>query len=481
MLTTLSFLGAALFTVAVLYVLYGLRQGLDALLVANRRIPYQFVGIWMAIAFTWGTTFFFASQLAYQSGLKGVLFFIIGNTGGLVIAMILAMKTHSPSTRYSLAGVMKERYDAKTGMFYALTVIGVQAGYALTLQFIVAAMLLSLVLGVEKQTTILAAASAMIVPVVLGGIRSSAVIDTVKGSMMLVLIIVLAPIAVFIGGVDSVMHGLAGGASKSGQGGFDLAFVLTVGIPLVVSLFSAGPIDQSLFQRFFAVKQGPKGKMIAALILGAVFFSLYMAAAAVLGSMAADPLLGIQVTNPRTAGFATIQKLMPALGMVFIVLVVASVAASGDSALNASSSVWAVDVYRRGRPIPDERVKLVQRAAMVLFIVVAAGVALSGVDMLTLVIAVGVFRSVLFVPVFVGLFTDKARVPEVFSAMIVASVASVVLFGTGKVCESTSCPGLPFFDASWYTFAGSLSGWVIMGVYCALVALKSRRPAVHFA
>lgn len=486
MITSLYFIGVSIFTLALFYVLFRRGGGLDAQLVANRRIPHQYVGIWMAIAFTWGATFFYAGQLAYTAGWLGLLFYLIGNGGGLALALYLAPKIPVPEEKYSIVEVMKERFSSKTGWVYSFGIMGIQAGYALTLQFLAAAALLGFTMHTDPTYTVLAAAAAMIVPVVVGGIRSSAALDLIKGSLMGLLIVVLAPLAIWkAGGFDTVIGGIAGyvapGLTHTAVSPW--VFAITIGIPVIVSLISAGVIDQSMFQRYFSVNR--RGGTMARwpLFAGLVFFVLNILAAGSLGFLAANSSLGIQVDSVRIAGFAAIDALVPAAAVFFIITVIAAFVASGDTALNASSSVWAMDVYKKWwrTDATEGQVMRAQRLAMVVFIIFAAAIALTGVDMLTLTIAVGVFRSALFIPTIVAFVVDKRIIPDVFGGILVAMVVSLVLYGTGKYCGSATgaCPSLPLFAAQWYEFAGALAGWIITAAYCLQVWLKNRTIITH--
>lgn len=487
MITTLYFVGVSIFTLALFYVLFRRGGGLDAQLVANRRIPRQYVGIWMAIAFTWGATFFYAGQLAYTAGWLGLSFYLLGNGGGLALAFFLAPKIPVPEKKYSIVEAMGERFSSKTGWIYSIGVMGIQGGYALTLQFLAAAALLSFTMQADKTYTVLAAAAAMIIPVIIGGIRSSAVLDLIKGSMMTVLIVILAPLAIWkAGGFGAVIGGLAGyvapGLASSGSTSAWL-FAITIGIPLVVSLISAGVIDQSMFQRYFSVNQTGARKLGLPLVAGLAFFTLNILAAASLGFLAANSSLGIHVDSVRIAGFAAMNTLVPTAAIFFTITVIAAFVASGDTALNASSSVWAMDVYKKWwRPDATEKqVILAQRLSMVVFILIAAAIALTGVDMLTLTIAVGVFRSALFIPTIVAFVVDKRIIPDVFGGILVAMAVSLVLYGTGKYCGSAAdtCQSLPLFSAKWYEFSGALSGWIITAVYCLWLWFRNRRVGAY--
>ncbi len=482
MITALYFVGVSVFTLALFYVLFRRSGGLDAQLVANRRIPSQYVGIWMAIAFTWGATFFYAGQLAYTAGWLGLTFYLLGNGGGLALAFYLAPKIPVPEEKYSISEAMKERFSNKTGWVYSIGIVGIQGGYALTLQFLAAAALLSFTMQADKTYTVLAAAAAMIVPVIIGGIRSSVVLDLIKGSMMIVLIAVLAPLAIWkAGGFQAVLEGLGGYVAPglaSSASTSAWVFAITIGIPLVVSLISAGVIDQSLFQRYFSVNERGGRRLGWPLVAGLAFFVFNILAAASLGFLAANPSLGIHVETARIAGFAAIDALVPTAAVFFTITVIAAFVASGDTALNASSSVWAMDVYKKWWRIDatERQVMLVQRLAMIVFILIAAAIALTGVDMLTLTIAVGVFRSALFIPTVVAFVVDKKIIPDVFVGILFAMIVSLVLYGTGKYCGSAAdaCQSLPLFSAKWYEFSGALSGWIITGVYCLRIWLKNR-------
>lgn len=452
-MTTAFFVGIGVLAMLLLWRLFGWRTTLDGQLVANRQVPQELVGVWMAVAFTFGTTLFFSGQLAYEHGWRGLAFYAIGNIGGLLLGMLVAQKIPNPSGKYTLAQFVGERYGEGAGLLYALCLTGMQAFYALTLQFLAAASLFSLIEGASWSATVLVAAAVMLVPVVAGGLRSSAVIDFIKGAMMVTLIVVLTPFVVSkAGGVASIAGGVP-------QGGDFATFARGLGAPLLLSLLCGGPLDQSLYQRYFAVNRQSGHSLWPYLLVGAAFFALNIGAGAVLGFLASNRSLGIVVSHANIAGFATMAHYAPWGAAFFGLMTVAAFAASGDTALNASSSVFAVDIYRkRIRPNASEReVKLVQRASMVVFIAVATYIALQKVDMLWLVVAVGAVRSALVVPVLVAAWDTSSRVKGVLCVALVSMLASATLY-------------------VWqYKLLGSLVGITLTGAYCLWALYKPQK------
>lgn len=517
----LLLLGMAAFVTLVVSVLLRRRgRGIDALLVANRSVWCLVVGGWMALAFVWGTTFFYLGFLPWTQGLIGVITFTIGNTGGLVLNMFLSWRTNRPNERLTYAEVIEEQYDAKTGTLVAAVMAGTPAFYALTFQFIVASKLVSFTWGVDPHTVIFWFAVAMTLPVVVGGLVSAEVEDSISFLMILPLF-VLIPIAVYNAGVPAVVGGFGGHSLKTGADD-SLTFVLATGIGLIVALVSAGAIDQTLYQRFFAtdrsrrrgfigrfmvIRPFSRSDLFVALVLGAIFFVLIHLFVPLLGFIAANPDLHVLKSgeSPLIAAFAALREFLPAAATFFVLVVMVKTVASGDSALNGAGSVFLAELYKkRLRPqlarslsrwgwslssaANDREQKFVLRLTMLLAILGAGSLAWTGINIITFTIFTTIFRAPLCIPIICGSVRGRG-VPGMFWAIVVAMIVTGTLIGPGEVCKadnlnnltpywSHACSLLPFMAAKWYSALGALAGWAITGAFIGWQLIVAKRPVL---
>ena len=272
--------------------------------------------------------------------------------------------------------------------------------------------------------------------------------DLFKGVMMAA-VVLFAIVAALAAGPGAVASGITFTGEKMGGFSWGL-FTSTAGFPFFFSLVCGGPLDQSLFQRYFSVAPGPKRLMRRSFFVGVAFFAAHMVGGAVLGLLAANPSLEIHVTHSSIAGYAALEHLVPTMGVVFAIGVAVAFLATGDSALNASSSVCALDMYKGWlrKDASEDSVIFVQRLCMLVFVVFAVFITEQGFSYFAMVTGVGVLRSALIVPAIVGMFMSKERVPDVFPGIIVGMVLSALFFVSG------------------HEFVGSLCGVTITSLYC---------------
>ncbi len=481
MTTVLYFASIGAFATFLLWLLFGWRHDLDARLVAKRQIPFEVVGTWMAVAFTWGTTYLYTASLTYSQGIVGFSVFAFGNTLGLILPYWIAGRMRTPEKKYSWPEAMGEWYGWGAGKCSAVFSMLVQVLYALSLQFIVVTLVLTKIVGVSPDVAIASSASLMLVMMALGGIRSSFTLDILKAGMMSALILYIAPHTIdHAGGISAVIGGLSGVVGVPAAKESMTVFLLTSGVPIIVSLVTAGAIDQALYQRYFSAKPGPRRATVFFMVVGVSLFVLNMVASGALGALAANPLLGVEIAKGQEgiAGFIAIQKFAPEVANFFILTVVVSFFASGDTALNASTGVFIKEIVQPMWPkASDYTLRVVQVVAAAVFIIPAAYVAHIGTSMLFMVAIVGVFRSPFLFPTLYGALAGKVRAQNVLGIIAIAMVVGVGLFTTGKYCSlpKQSCE-LPLMGAEGYMFVGSLAGWIITGLYFTVVWWKHRTP-----
>ncbi len=479
-MTLLYFASIGVFATFLLWLIFGWKHDLDARLVASRKIPFAFIGTWMAVAFTWGTTYLYTASLAYSQGIVGWGTFAFGNTLGVVLPYWLAGRITSPEKLYSWPEAMGQWYGWWTVKSSAVFSMLVQVLYALSLQFIVVTLVLTKVIGVDADVAIASSASVMLIMMALGGIRSSFTLDMLKAGMMAALILYIAPHTIEnAGGINSVIGGLSGVVGVPTTKESMSVFLLTSGVPIIVSLVTAGVMDQALYQRYFSAKPGPRRAVVFFMVVGASLFVLNMVASGALGALAANPLLGVEIAKGQEgiAGFIAIQKFAPEVANFFILTVVVSFFASGDTALNASTGVFIKEIIQPMWPkASDSVLRVVQVIAAAVFVLPAAYVAHVGTSMLFMVAIVGVFRSPFLFPTIYGALAKKVYAPNALGIIALAMVVGVGLFSTGKYCslKDVACD-LPVLSKEAYMFVGSLAGWVITGLYFTFMWLKNRR------
>jgi Na+/proline symporter len=473
------------FAFALMWWLFGLTHDLDAKLVANRSIPRKYFWGWSAVAFTWGTTYLYTAMFAYLHGVVGVSFFVFGNTAGLVANWRLVRHIPASHKKYTLPESIAEQYDGRTGMLYALIIMAVQVGYALTLQFVVVQTVFGYAFQWSREVSMAASVLTVIVLLIVGGIRSSAAFDIMKAGMMCSLIFIMVPLAIVNAGGPTAVAGGILGTTHLTMDEHSLLWVLKIGVPVVITLLTAGVIDQSLYQRYFSTRETATGYVRLFILGGLLLFVLNMLASASLGLLAANPDLGVQIPlggNGKPiiglAGYMALEKFAPHLAIFLAITILASFLASGDTALNAASGVYAKDIYH-AHLRPDASEKHVDRIRMLIaavFLGASATAAYLGAGLVDLLVGMGVLRGAFFFPTVVAYRTTRENRPQVFWIILCAIAASVAVYAPGKYCEVRQCV-LPLMSNDVYQIIGPPLGWAITGIYCAW---KLRAPIARW-
>jgi Na+/proline symporter len=418
-------------------------RGLDLFLVSNRSVGLTAGAMSVASTWIWAPALFIAAQKAFQQGLPGVMWFTAPNVGCLILFAFLAGRIRTIFPRgYTLPEYMAERYDRKTHTMYLVSFLSLQV-CSLAVQLIAGAAMLRGLSGAPYCLSVLVLAVVFTSYSLIDGLHSSIRTDFLQLLLMLGGIAVLVPVAVVKGGgLPALSAGFSGFNGEYGNI-LDPWVAYSFGITVTIGLMS-GPVgDQQHWQRAFAFAEGnaTKGYILGALIFAVVPLSMSLLGFIAAGNPEAAPAVASGAVAAQQVGPQVIGHLIPGWGLaLFVLMILAGLASTGDSALSAGGSIVAVDIYRRyvnNRASQDGMLR-VSRMAIVLISLIAVGIALiPGITILSLFLFYGTLRSSTFVPTILTLYSDRIPSWGIFTGIALAISVGLptYLFGelTGNV------------------------------------------------
>lgn len=411
----------------------------DIFLVADRSVGVFTGALSVASTWIWAPALFVAAQKAYQQGLPGMMWFTVPNVGCLVFFAFLARRiTRIFPGGYTLPQYVALRFDARTHLVYLLAFVVLQV-CSLGVQLIAGAALLDAMCGVPYAAGVGLLAALFASYSMIDGLRTSIRTDLLQMWIMLFGLGILIPSAVAAaGGWPAVAGGLAGFEGRHGRL-LDLQVAYSFGITVSIGLLSGPAGDQQHWQRAFAFRPGGAfgGYLIGALIFAAVPVSMSLLGFAAAG----DPLLASAVADGslpvQQVGPELIRTVLPPWGLLlFMIVILAGLASTGDSALCAGASLITVDVYRNYlNPAADSaRILGAARIAVAGMALSAVGIALiPGITILSLFLFYGTLRSSTLMPTLLMLFCRRVGARGMFWGASLAMMFGLPTYLAGEI------------------------------------------------
>ena len=185
---------------------------------------------------------------------------------------------------YTFPQYIRSEYGRGVHVLYLIQFYFLQV-CCFAVQIFAGATLMESVSGIPFLHTAAFLACVVIVYSTLGGLRASVATDFVQMALILAVLVVVIPRAVYqAGGVSQIVAGSGGIGGQYGNV-FDGWVVFSFGIPITIGLMS-GPIgDQMYWQRGYAI--GGDNKVRKAYLIGAALFILVPMSLGLLGFLAA--------------------------------------------------------------------------------------------------------------------------------------------------------------------------------------------------
>jgi urea-proton symporter len=391
-------------------------RGLDLFLVSERRVGTLVGAMSIAATWIWAPSLFIAAQKSYQQGLPGILWFTVPNVACLMVFALFAVRIRTVLPHgYTFPEYIAHRYDRKTHLVYLFAFLALQV-CSLAVQLIAGASLLNSLSGMPYAIGVIVIAVVFTSYSLIDGLHSSIRTEVLQLLIIWTGIAILVPLAVIkAGGITTVLAGL-GGVSGKFTHAFDADVAYSFGITVTIGLMS-GPVgDQKFWMRAFALREG---SVVKGFLLGAMFFGIVPVVMSLLGFVAAgNHEAAAQVVAgsvpAQQVGPEVIRNLLPAGGLILFVLVVlSSLASTGGSAICAGGSLVAVDVYRtyRNPGASNAEMLKVARGSVLALSIAAVGIALvPGITILGLFLFYGTLRSSTLIPTILTLY--MTRIPS---------------------------------------------------------------------
>lgn len=433
----------------------------EGFLVAGRDVPWWLGAPSIGASWIWAPALFVSVQKAYELGLPGAFWFTVPNIFALIVFAWLAphLRSKIPGG-YTLPDWIRHRFGEKRlHSIYVVPYIWYQI-MAVTVQVFVGGLLLNYLTGIPLNILMFIMLAVGLSYSLISGLRASIVTDFLQIAFILVGILVIVPWVVYVAGLDSIKAGIGGLAQNRNI--FDPGVAFSFGLVTSIGLIAGSISDQQYWQRSFAIK---REHLVKAFVGGGILFGIVPTALSLLGFIAADPATGIVPpagTGLPLIGVAAVVKLLPTWGaLFFIVVLLAGLESTLDSALCAASSLYAIDLaplneaerelLRKERlllPLTDEDRRVKERLDAVA--VKRSRIAMFGISALGLVAALIVqhlfsldrlwwifngVASCFAVPTVLSVFWDRLSAKGAFWG-IVASLIGLVPFVYGNYIQN---------------------------------------------
>jgi len=382
----------------------GRARGVDDFLVAGRKgSPLLITGSLLATIVGGSATIGMAG-LGFVRGLTGAWWLLVGSIGLVVSGIFFAGKVRGFGL-YTLPEMVEKQYDSRVGLAASFLIVIAWVG-VLAAQIIASGKILG-ILGVATPVLWMVVFTVVfIVYAVLGGqqaiIRTDIVqIGIVLAGIFTCLALVLSRLGGWAGLVSSLPPERFAFPVSSQFGGGELAsLLLLVGLTYLV-----GP---DIYSRLFCARDAGTARVSVlwtALIIVPVAFAITTIG---MGASALFP----QISSPEQAFPVVINEVLPPfIGGIVLAALLGAVMSSADTILFSASTILAVDIIGRFRPLTQAKTLLYSRWMIVVLGVIALllALALRGV-INALLFAYTVYTAGLIVPVIAGFYRDRLKV-----------------------------------------------------------------------
>ena len=459
---------------AVGVVTYKKSKSLDGFLLGERGM-----GGWMS-AFAYGTTYFSAVVFIGYAGTYGMslglgaVWIGIANAvlGSLLAWLVLAKRTRNLSHRYNvstMAELFEKRYNSRHIKLYVAIVIFIFLIPYSTSVYQGIGYLSEAVFGLDFVWCVVIMAVLVGIYLFVGGYFANAVSNFIQGIIMLigvVVMIILMLKAPEVNGIEGLKKLIDSGYGFFPSGVADSGFwfdtpAAQLTFNLLLTSFGIWAVPQSV-QKFFAIRndravlQGSVISTFFALIVGGGAYFNGSFARLFYPEMPADSsniIPNILLSNEMMS--------YAVLGLIFVLVLSASMSTLSSLALVSSSSVC-VDIYRGyiNKGATDKQVNILARTLCFVFVVISAVFAIFEVDAIVTLMSLswGTLAGCFLGPYIYGLYWKRANKAGAYASITATLVTTLVLiFVFGKVTGGETFGELLSFG---------LKKAAIIGVFC---------------
>ncbi|MCI8418206.1 MAG: sodium:solute symporter family protein [Lachnospiraceae bacterium] len=396
--------------------------------------------------------------VVYNAGIS--VSWIALNACACVLAAVVFVPVYRKLRYTTMSEIFEDRYDGRVRGLISIIWVIADTMNRFGVTTYAAAVIISMLFGVNLQVIILATAGIVLIYTYLGGLKSVVITDVIQFVLMWIGLFIGA-IFIFrqFNGWEGLMASLPEGmmdwvpAADNGNGWPWILAMTLLGFPYFIT-------SQFVMQRGLGAKTvnvARWGILLAGLI------AIPMAIMEILPGLAAKTMLDaseVAAMNSDMVGPAIYMKLLPPglLGIFFSALIAAGFS-TADSALCASSTLITEDFYRKFRPHekPEKYLK-VTRMVTILMAVLGTGWALLvpvfGGALDAILNVISITDMPIFVMVILAVFFKK-----IHAAGALAGIVAGTLCGT--IASITGAGGIQGLAV---TTAASTLGSLVVGI-----------------
>jgi len=385
-----------------------------AFILADRQLTFPLLVATVAATFYGSSAVLGGASIANQTGL-GVLWFIIPfYLGNLFLLRILPRIRRDES--YTLPDFLGKYYGSKVALAASLLL----AVLCLIPEAIIAGgRVLTLITPLSFESSMILIAAVIVTYTLLGGMRSVAITDLLKFSLLILSVLVLLPfliIAIQSKGPETFLGSLPQGFTDpfSSMGLQDI-------LVWCILLFFLPITSSPLYQRLFS--SAPYVNAKKAILYCILLWLLIDTVVVFAGLLSVD----YGQSDPDTAFIVVGQNLLPAeLQALFFVGLIAAVMSAADSYLHAGASSLAHDVYKPLSGKGDGELVLASRIFVVLLGAVSLLLAFYFQQIIpALIFTLTVWTAGILIPTLAALFYLKLRPTAALAAIAFGSFSAL--------------------------------------------------------
>ena len=416
------------------------KQNLESHLVANKNIGKWSGAFSIAISWAWAPAIFLSVQMAYEQGLAGTFWFIVPNVLCLIALGYLAKRARSLMPNgYTFPEYIKKRFNSKVHLLYQIIFFGYQI-YAISVNALVGGTLLNLLTGISFTSGVIIMAGIALSYSIYQGLKASIVTDVFQMLLVIVLGAFIIPLVInSAGGFTTIINGL-GGVSGRYSNIFNPEIAFGFGIIVTIGLFSGAFSDQEQWQRAMSIKQKYVKKSF---LIGGLLFGLIPLMFSLLGFIGASPQLNQLLPSTISAdmvGIELVNLLLPNWILVgFVIMILAGLISTLDSAFCASSSLASIDLYKSyiNKNASKNKILTFSKIAMIIIAIIGVGIAIiPGISLIYLFIVGETIGATILIPTLFSLWNKRIKSNAVFvgvlSSMIIGLPISIFANNIGN-------------------------------------------------
>lgn len=418
----------AVMMIAITLLLSRRAKSTDSFHVADRKLGLIQSAMSIAATWIWAPALFTSAEKAYANGIPGLFWFLVPNVLCLLIFVPFVRKIRQQMPDgITLSGYMMEKYHSKPVHGAYLFELSTLTVLSTAVQLLAGAKVLAAVTGWPFWLLTMILAAIAFSYSQYSGIKASVLTDALQMILMLGCCALLVPWALSDGGVEDLIHGLAGHTGEYGhlfdKKGIEVLF--SFGLPTAIGLIAAPFGDQCFWQRAFSIHKEKLGK---AFKLGAFFFAIVPLSMGILGYIAAGS--GYIAKDAGMVNLELVTNLFPKWVMIpFLFMLLSGLLSTADSNLCAAASLTS-DFGGSMK---------VAKGSMVVLLILAVGIAnIPGLSVTDLFLIYGVLRATTMLPTVLTLMGKTLSAGGVAGGITASLVIGMPIFVIGTMTGNSA-------------------------------------------